>query len=241
MENAQCQSADDVTTALKRVPGKLKGHDDTFVIELQMLAMMSGAEAETRIKAKIKSLLPDGKSEKDIRHVIGSLAGLVSSDGYKYLPVPSQSAIKFAEKIVTAVDCGTTSKLTLNNVTAFFAELWQSMSLFLSVRGQANDEAEEKLCFGGEAVLAYLHKHANKDKKKKKELEEALPEDCAVLRKFEFACPPASKAALKALLSKDSSSSGGAAGSAPKAKAKAKVAPPKELEPAMSAAAGMFA
>ena len=168
------------------------------------------------------------------------MASLVAGGGYKCLSVPSQSAIKFAQKIVTAVDCGTTSKLTLNSVTAFFAELWQSMSLFLSVQGKTNDEMEVTMLFGGDAVLAYLHKHASKDKKKKKELDECLAEDCKELRKFEFACPPASKAALKALLSRDSSDGATALFGAPKAKAKAKAAPAKAVEAAVVAAAAAF-
>ena len=111
------QSADDVKTALATErKNSLRGFDRTFDIELAILATMSGKPAEQRLRDRLRSILSSAVKHVDINTCLVSLNSMTNGEAMKFLPAPAQAAVKFACKLATAVQTGTTHELKLQQV-----------------------------------------------------------------------------------------------------------------------------
>ena len=227
IEAAKCKNGAELKRVVDDRRKDLLGLDDHFVIELALLSQLSGDAATNRVKELIRTALPHAGKTVTLESSIASLQGLCGGESFMMLPAVAQSMLRFAVKLVSAIDSHTVEEQMSGNVSQFWKEIFCLLPFFLEWNGVKEAGAAAAVHRGVDAVEALVFSLSQCKGMSKGAKDEMKELDVGLLRKFQFACPLAHHASMHSILKVKP---------AAKAKAKAK-AKPKDKPEALEAAA----
>ena len=112
-------------TLIDKRTHNLLGQDPTFLIELSMLQMLSGAAATERVQELVREIFPTRDRCSTLEKAESDFKALQVDAGFLLLPTPAQSTISFAIKLMTCIRAGATHTLKMAHVSAFWTEMWR--------------------------------------------------------------------------------------------------------------------
>ena len=130
MQQAKVSSSEDLTKMLEDKSLDLVGLDPNFCIELGILSQLGGEAAKETVKQMIRDQLPNATRIVPVNIALCALQGVLAGGMFKFLPPSSQSAFRFALKLVAAVDGGTFGELKIGVVSQWWQEIYGLMPFF---------------------------------------------------------------------------------------------------------------
>ena len=127
------KDADGLLTYVKARSADLRKQDEYFQIELQMMKLLSGTEAETRLAKILIGYFPTVDAPMLIPAVEEKVRLFISSPGFKMIPASYQSAARYSLTMMSSITSHTTPQLKVSGMSKLVREIWAQCGFFCIV------------------------------------------------------------------------------------------------------------